>query len=98
MTCQTFPLSEIMNAHRQDVADRWSDLRDPDLEQVAATDIVRLGGCHIPPAGQWGPVEHEITLLGLSATGVTLAAAARAWIKRTRRFDAAMQDSKRAPA
>lgn len=89
----TSPINSMINAERLDVAAAWNGLRDDDLEEAVRAAVIDFGGCYMPPCGEWGPLEHELSLLGLSATGETLAAAARSWIKRTHRYSEALQDA-----
>jgi hypothetical protein len=81
-------LREDQFAMRRGIVDRWRNLPDDLLEADACRAVEALDGCYIPPGGEWGPMEHELTLLGITATGNSLANAARSWMKRAKRVEA----------
>lgn len=71
-----------INAARLDMALAFETLSDGALDSVLRAAVLEHGGTLILPRDTWGPVECELSLLGICATGDTPAAAARSWTKR----------------
>lgn len=70
---------------RADLIARLSGLPGPARIEMARREAEATGGAIIAPSLPWGPQEHEITLLGLMASGPTEHAAVEEWIKAARR-------------
>lgn len=83
-----FDGSILLDALRAQVCLTVRQTAPADLDAAMRAAVVGLGGCLTEPQPDWGPVEVELTLLGLFATGETLSAAAHNWAKVVNRtFD-----------
>ncbi|MDO6588939.1 MULTISPECIES: hypothetical protein [Rhodobacterales] len=60
------------------------DARDAEIEIRKA--VVTHGGTLIEPTMQWGPLEVQLSLIGVSASGATIAEAGRQWVKAVSRM------------
>ena len=78
---------------RLDLATEFETLSDTALEQVLPFAVIDCGGTYIPAGagGHWGPLEHELTLLGVTGTGDTLASAGRNWTRHALRLERNIQ-------
>jgi hypothetical protein len=68
------------------VADSINNLDVRDAESEIRKAVVTHGGTLIEPASQWGPLEVQLSLIGVSASGATIAEAGRQWVKAVSRM------------
>jgi len=81
---------------RIEMALEFEALSDTALDLAIRAAVIQHGGTLVPPKDEWGPLECELSLLGLSATGDTPAVAARGWTKHCLRSCGAMSDGEAA--
>lgn len=82
---------------RLDLALVFETLTDLQIGPAIVAATIDCGGTYIPllPAAHWGPVEHEISLMGVLGSGDTLAAAARNWTRNALRLERSMAPADR---
>lgn len=73
----------MIDATRQDIATEIMALTDPQLADALQDIVCGAGACLIEPdpRGTWGPLEYEITMLAVAASGPTATEAARKWAR-----------------
>lgn len=71
------------------VAECINNLDSRHAEKEIRKAVVTHGGTLIEPTSQWGPLEVQLSLIGVSASGATIAEAGRQWIKAVNRMKAA---------
>jgi hypothetical protein len=77
----------VMTQHFQCcVADRINNLEASDAEIEIRKAVITHGGTLIEPTSQWGPLEVQLSLIGVSASGATIAEAGRQWVKAVSRM------------
>jgi hypothetical protein len=87
------------SALRREMAETLALLPAPDQIKLVKEWFIATGTTWTPPANAanprdtWGPLEGELTMFGVFATGETLDAAIAQWIKYVRRMDRAMEDA-----
>jgi hypothetical protein len=89
-----YPLAEklgidlvAMTQHFQrSVAESIHALDGSDAEIEIRKAVVTHGGTLIEPTSQWGPLEVQLSLIGVSASGATIAEAGRQWVKAVSRM------------
>ncbi len=79
-------------AERAAIALAFETMTDAALNLAAQAAVIDHGGTLTQPRGTWGPVETEISLLGISGSGDDIADAARRWTKHCLRSWAAMTE------
>lgn len=82
MTCSATPPHLAPRAALLHALDGLSDRA---IEAAGRAAITTHGGTLLEPRPGWGPLEYELTLIGVQANGTTLAEALRTWCKRARR-------------
>ena len=75
-----------LDALRTDLALHFETLSPAQLEHAGRLAIEDAGGILIEPRPGWGPLEVEITLYGIHASGDTLESALRIWRTRALRI------------
>lgn len=80
MTARAIEVATI-DAIRVDMAMDFELLADQVLQETALAAVVDHGGTHIETPNHGWTMGHEITLLGVTGTGTTLAEAMRQWTK-----------------
>lgn len=73
---------------RAELALQFEMLGDAGRDAAARLAVLQHGGTLVEPgtgSGHWGPVECELSLLGVMGTGDDLASAARSWARRANR-------------
>lgn len=75
----------MLASARAELAATLTALPGPARLAEARAACEACGGALIAPALPWGPQEHEITLLGIAASGPTERAAIAEWIKAAQR-------------
>lgn len=78
-------------AARLEAALAFETMTDSAVEIAARATVIEHGGTLTEPQGQWGPLETEISLMGITGTGEGIPAAARNWTKHVLRSWAAME-------
>ncbi len=68
------------------IADSISNLTGEATETEIRKAVVTHGGTLIEPTSQWGPLEVQLSLIGVSASGATIAEAGRQWVKAVSRM------------
>ncbi|MDO6591733.1 hypothetical protein DS901_13395 [Loktanella sp. D2R18] len=71
------------------VAESIDNLDGCDAETEIRKAVVTHGGTLIEPTSQWGPLEVQLSLIGVSASGATIAEAGRQWVKAVSRMTTA---------
>lgn len=90
------------DAIRFDLALHFETLGPASREHAARLAVVDFGGTAIDPQpdrprrGRWGPLEAELSILGVIGTGATMAEAATAWARNARRVHDAMAEDRAA--
>lgn len=59
----------------------FASMSDTALDAAVRAAVITHGGTLTLPCSQWGPLETELTLMGISGTGDGTSGAARSWIK-----------------
>lgn len=78
---------------RAELALQFELLGDAGRDAAARLAVLQHGGTLVEPrtghghqgGGHWGPMECELSLLGVMGTGDDVASAARSWARRARR-------------
>jgi hypothetical protein len=68
------------------VAESINNLAVDAAEVEIRKAVVTHGGTLIEPTSQWGPLEVQLSLIGVSASGATIAEAGRQWVKAVNRM------------
>jgi hypothetical protein len=68
------------------VAESIDRLAGSDVETEIRKAVVTHGGTLIEPTSHWGPLEVQLSLIGVSASGPTIAEAGRQWVKAVSRM------------
>ena len=68
-----------VQALRTELATTLEPLTDAQVEAAARLLVIEHGGTLVSPQGEMGPLDYELSLLGITGFGPTLAAAARQW-------------------
>ena len=70
------------------VADSFRTAANHDIDSTIRKAVVTHGGTLIEPTSGWGPLETQLSLIGVSASGATVADAGRQWVKAVSRITA----------
>ena len=90
------------DAIRFDLALHFETLGPASREHAARLAVIDFGGTAIDPQadrprrGRWGPLEAELSILGVMGTGATMAEAASAWARNARRVHDALAEDQAA--
>ncbi len=68
------------------VAESIDRLAGNDVETEIRKAVVTHGGTLIEPTSHWGPLEVQLSLIGVSASGATIGDAGRQWVKAVNRM------------
>ncbi|MEQ8292512.1 MAG: hypothetical protein RIA08_09920 [Roseovarius sp.] len=94
--------TDQLDAIRFDLALHFETLGPASRDHAARLAVEEHGGTAIdaqpmePKHGHWGPLEAELSILGVQGTGTTMADAATAWARRARRMHDAMNQEQAA--
>lgn len=84
---------------RREVAVHFEALSEAQVALSVPAVVIECGGSINPPQpGGRGPLNYEISLLGVTGEGDTLVMAVRTWTKHALRMDAAMDPMQGAAA
>lgn len=92
MTALPMPRPARPRCARLDIALEFEGLSERQIALAIRPVLLDCGGTYVPAEAQagWGPVEHEVSLLGVLGTGDSLAAAARNWTRNALRLERAL--------
>lgn len=91
-------ISDTLRQARADLVANLESLSCPKLRATMLHDeCVQTGGTIVPPSkGHWGPLNWEIELLGVYASGVSEDAAISAWTRAAARIETGLQTAEAA--